>query len=185
MTTPNYATCGHCGLTWDDSISTSYTPAPSARCPFESFHKANRKLRANEIPTSFPVQPVINYGRDYYGRARFFRDNAGRSWNPQKETELQGAWRGALAFASAELRGERVGLSFHWENDQDSDSSEFSDEKPAWQLWVCDLIDTDGESLAGSLSAIDFGRDGSPDGQPYARVVQAELALQYFAERAR
>ena len=33
------ATCGTCGLSWDDSISTSMTPAPAARCPFEYFHK--------------------------------------------------------------------------------------------------------------------------------------------------
>lgn len=34
------ATCGTCGRTWDDSISTStsVTPAPSARCPFEYYH---------------------------------------------------------------------------------------------------------------------------------------------------
>lgn len=32
-------TCGECGLTWDDAISTSWTPAPSARCPFEYFHE--------------------------------------------------------------------------------------------------------------------------------------------------
>lgn len=31
-------TCGTCGLTWDDAIPTEYTPAPSARCSFESFH---------------------------------------------------------------------------------------------------------------------------------------------------
>ena len=33
-------TCGDCGRTWDDAIATSYTPAPSARCPFEYFHAA-------------------------------------------------------------------------------------------------------------------------------------------------
>ncbi len=32
-------TCGHCGRSWDDAIPTSYTPAPSARCPFESWHR--------------------------------------------------------------------------------------------------------------------------------------------------
>lgn len=32
-------TCGTCGLSWDDSIATSMTPAPAARCPFEYFHK--------------------------------------------------------------------------------------------------------------------------------------------------
>jgi hypothetical protein len=33
------ATCGTCGLTWDDGAVTSMTPAPSARCPFEAFHE--------------------------------------------------------------------------------------------------------------------------------------------------
>lgn len=32
------ATCGTCGLSWDDGISTGMTPAPSGRCPFEYFH---------------------------------------------------------------------------------------------------------------------------------------------------
>lgn len=32
------AECGECHLRWDDAISTTYTPAPSARCPFEGFH---------------------------------------------------------------------------------------------------------------------------------------------------
>ena len=31
-------TCTTCGRTWDDAIATYYTPAPSARCPFEYFH---------------------------------------------------------------------------------------------------------------------------------------------------
>lgn len=33
------ATCGHCGLSWDDGKVTSLTPTPAARCPFEWFHK--------------------------------------------------------------------------------------------------------------------------------------------------
>lgn len=32
------ATCGHCLLTRDDAVITQWTPAPSARCPFEYFH---------------------------------------------------------------------------------------------------------------------------------------------------
>jgi hypothetical protein len=32
------ATCGHCGISWDDGIITGWTPTPSARCPFEYFH---------------------------------------------------------------------------------------------------------------------------------------------------
>jgi hypothetical protein len=32
------ATCGTCGRSWDDGISTGMTPTPSGRCPFEYFH---------------------------------------------------------------------------------------------------------------------------------------------------
>ena len=32
------AQCGECGRYWDDGVSTSMTPAPSGRCPFEYFH---------------------------------------------------------------------------------------------------------------------------------------------------
>ncbi len=31
-------TCGTCGRSWDDAIITGWTPAPSARCPFEYYH---------------------------------------------------------------------------------------------------------------------------------------------------
>ena len=39
-TATDKATCGTCGVSWDDVKVTSITPAPSARCPFESFHKS-------------------------------------------------------------------------------------------------------------------------------------------------
>lgn len=39
--TPGACTCGTCGRSWDDSIATSYTPAPSGRCPFEYYHGEN------------------------------------------------------------------------------------------------------------------------------------------------
>jgi len=32
------ATCGTCGRSWDDGISTGSTPVPSGRCPFEYYH---------------------------------------------------------------------------------------------------------------------------------------------------
>ena len=32
------ATCGTCGRSWDDTISTSMTPVPAGRCPFEYDH---------------------------------------------------------------------------------------------------------------------------------------------------
>jgi hypothetical protein len=33
------ATCGACMRSWDDAVSTSWTPAPSGRCPFEYEHE--------------------------------------------------------------------------------------------------------------------------------------------------
>ena len=52
-TGPIYATCGTCGRTWDDSIITSMTPAPSARCPFEYYHDDE------PIPEGWPVKEVV------------------------------------------------------------------------------------------------------------------------------
>jgi hypothetical protein len=42
--------CGQCNLRWNDSVSTSLTPVPSGRCPFESFHsKGCNHYRIDEI----------------------------------------------------------------------------------------------------------------------------------------
>lgn len=43
-------TCLTCGLSWDDGKSTSITPAPAGRCPFEYFHiyEKEHKLRYYE-----------------------------------------------------------------------------------------------------------------------------------------
>ncbi len=67
------ATDGNCGLSWDDSIITSMTPTPSARCPFEAFHQYRQgwkqvtsgsyagevlPLSPDDIPEDFPVRPT-------------------------------------------------------------------------------------------------------------------------------
>jgi hypothetical protein len=36
------ATCGTCGRSWNDAASSSVTPAPSGRCPFEYEHPGAR-----------------------------------------------------------------------------------------------------------------------------------------------
>lgn len=41
-------TCGTCGLSWNDALISSYTPAPSARCPYEYIHEEIAELRALE-----------------------------------------------------------------------------------------------------------------------------------------
>jgi len=37
-TVADWCQCGTCERWWDDSLITSMTPAPSARCPFEYDH---------------------------------------------------------------------------------------------------------------------------------------------------
>jgi hypothetical protein len=38
--------CGTCGKSWNDALITERTPAPSARCPYESIHEEIDELRA-------------------------------------------------------------------------------------------------------------------------------------------
>ena len=37
-TVVDMATCGTCGLSWNDALISDSTPAPSARCPYEYIH---------------------------------------------------------------------------------------------------------------------------------------------------
>lgn len=107
---------------------------------------------------------------------RFFYDNAGFSHDPATETVEEGRTRCAKLLAAAEARASAEGYSFEWDVD-DLDSSEWSDDPEPWAQWVCVMRDPDGEIIE-TLCGIDFGRDGSPWGNPYRRVVEAELASQ-------
>lgn len=111
----------------------------------------------------------------------FFLEHAGFSYDPKTETESVGKLRGAIALVDAERLASEAGYFFHWENDPGIDSSDFSDEQPAWRLWICQCCNPQGE-IVESLGGIDFGRDGEPWGNPYRRVVEAELALQLGIE---
>jgi hypothetical protein len=114
--------------------------------------------------------------------AQFFHAHAGYSWQPEKETQAQGRRRCARALAAAELAGREAGLSFMWSIDPHTDSSDWSDERPAWRVWQCVCIDQ-ANRVRASLHGIDFGRDGEPHGDPYARVVEAELAHEALPSR--
>ena len=56
------ATCGNCGLSWDDGISTSMTPTPSARCPFEKFHSGElvKDVIREKLGTSPAIENVLS-----------------------------------------------------------------------------------------------------------------------------
>ena len=48
--------CLICKREWDDSIPTSMTPAPIARCPFEWFHDTHPL--GEDLPDDWPVKEV-------------------------------------------------------------------------------------------------------------------------------
>lgn len=43
-------TCGACGRSWDDAISTGMTPVPSGRCPFEYWHPGDEGETQSSTP---------------------------------------------------------------------------------------------------------------------------------------
>lgn len=104
----------------------------------------------------------------------FFLKHAGYSYDPKTQTKMQGRIMGAKELAAAERWALDQGCSFDWEVD-DVDSSDWSDERSSWNQWVCIMRDAHGNVME-SLCGIDFGRDGEPWGEPYKRVVEAELA---------
>lgn len=106
----------------------------------------------------------------------FFFEWAGYGYDPKTETPTQGRRHGAQRLAAAERAAWRNGAAFVWSVDSDLTSGEWCDEEPAYEQYQCALLDKDGKCQA-SLHGIDFGREGFPsDGDPYRRVVEAELA---------
>ncbi len=104
----------------------------------------------------------------------FFYEHAGYSWNAKTETEEEGRRRCAHALADAEAKSQGAGCRYNWSHDMDSDRSGIEHDAP---LWICDMFDSEGEPL-GCLGGIDLGENPfGPGKDAYARVVEAELAL--------
>lgn len=105
---------------------------------------------------------------------QFFLANAGYGRGPN-ESEKQARMRCARELAKAERKAAAGGFTYVWSVDPLSDSSDFEDSGDPWQLWQVCMLNSDGRIVA-SLHGIDFGRDGSPWGDNYRRVVEAEIA---------
>lgn len=119
------------------------------------------------------------------GPVAFFYEYAGCGWDEKKETPAAARNRNAHALAKAERDARDHGLSFSWRIDPEITSADWSDEIPAHETWLCclhteDAGDDQPSHIAGSLGGIDFGAGGEPYGAAYARVVEAELALEYL-----
>ncbi len=95
---------------------------------------------------------------------QFFYANAGYSYNPAKETKEEGKVKNAKGLALSESKGRDISLSFEWVTDTEEEN-----------LWGCICRNEEGE-IVSSLWGIDFGADNTPWGDPYRRVVEAELA---------
>lgn len=108
----------------------------------------------------------------------FFFKHAGYSYDPRTETKEQGRIRCAMNLAACEGIARNAGVSFEWAEDPDADSREFAPKKSRYALWCCVARDCNGLPVA-SLGAIDFGPDGTPWGDNYRRVVEAELACEH------
>ena len=129
---------------------------------------------------------------------QFFLKHAGYSYDPATQSPMQGRIQCARQLAKAERQARDAGISYQWEVDQGIDSSDWiADNEDGgkycnpWQTWYCICygpqiendngegdIDIEPGKILASLSDIDFGRDGEPWGDPYRRVVEAELALE-------
>lgn len=105
----------------------------------------------------------------------FFHEHAAHSYDPKTETEEQGRQRCAVWLASAEAWARDIGVTYNWTPDSQTDSSDFDNTQPAWTLWVCQMVDFQG-NVVNVLGGVDFGRDEEPAGKTYKRVVEAELA---------
>lgn len=128
-------------------------------------------------PTAAQIREIAGaHGAD----VAFFYEWAASSYMPGKETEEAGRLRNAQEHATAEAAARDKGFSFQWAVDPTADSREFARGK-RYDLWEC--VARDGNGMwAGGLSAIDFGRNGNPWGDPYRRVVEAGLAMDAIKE---
>lgn len=111
---------------------------------------------------------------------QFFYDHAGYGYDPASETPEDGRARGAVVLARAERTARNLGWFVDWEIDPDADTtptdSYFVSGNPQW---TATLYDTNGD-VRGSLCGIDFAEvyEVTPQSDPYARVVAAELAAE-------
>lgn len=114
---------------------------------------------------------------------QFFYDHAGWSYDPATETKHHGRATGAIALADAERMARARGWTVRWEIDPDADTTPTEDYfvsgNPQW-IAILANSDSDDAEVLSALGGIDFAEayEVTPERDPYARVVAAELALE-------
>jgi len=104
---------------------------------------------------------------------RFFYEHAGYSYDPESETPEHGRMRGAVLLAEAEKSAARLGADVTWEDEPEPYDGDDGYEGPCY----CAVLRNSASEVIASLGMVAFA-SGTPDGEPYARVVAAELALE-------
>lgn len=115
----------------------------------------------------------------------FFLTHAGYSYDPKTQTPMQGRRACASLLAEAERKARDAGCSFSWDIDPNTTSRDWCERGSygyvaPWETWRCLMRNPEGD-VVESLCGIDFGRLGGPWGDPYRRVVEAELACEWLA----
>jgi hypothetical protein len=109
----------------------------------------------------------------------FFYQNAGYSYDPEKETAERGRIRCAVELAEAEQYARNLGWEFEWDWDECPDLSWMTDEEREQDHEVLCCRIPDPENSRYSLASLCGITD--PDSN-YRRVVEAELASEALAE---
>ena len=113
----------------------------------------------------------------------FFKAHAGYSIAPG-ETTAQGQRRSARTLAAAERKACDLGATFEWQEDDQPFECHCEDptceSREPHTAYGCVARTADGKVYA-SLWGISFGPGVEPWGEPYRRVVEAELACELEA----
>lgn len=108
---------------------------------------------------------------------RFFLDHGGYWYNPNKESEFQGRWRSARTLADAERRLKRGPYFVSTEPDDLPWNGDVPWDGPIWVVTLWRVDGSDVPVAMGSLTGV-----GAHEGDPYLRVVAAELAAEHIKE---
>lgn len=106
---------------------------------------------------------------------QFFYDHAGTSYNPTIETQEEGRIRGARDLAAAEARVKAGPYYVDHSPDDEPWDGDVPYDGPLWNVDLYSVSDTDSPTLLGSLGSV-----ACEEGDPYMRVVAAELALEHL-----
>lgn len=107
---------------------------------------------------------------------QFFFDNAGFSYDPETETPDEGKWRCARVLAEAEARLKAGPYFVGHEPDDQPWYGDFPYDGPLWFVTLYSVAgNVEGDEILGSIGSV-----ACEAGDPYMRVVAAELASEYL-----